>query len=101
MTRHKMILPAALLSLVCSAASRAQTANATTAAPGGAAQVQTQSLPVLITTDYRAETRTLFLHATNNSGKEIGGYYISIQYRLPNGTWDKPGLWGGIAGYDG
>jgi hypothetical protein len=94
MTRHKMIFPAALLALVSSAASRAQTANDTSAAPGGTALVQTQRVPVLITTDFRAETKTLFLHTTNNSGKEIDGYYISIQYRLPNGTWDKPGLWG-------
>ena len=98
MTRHKIILAAALLSLLSSAGSRAQTA---TAAPSGVAQVETQSVPVPITTDYRAETKTLVLHATNNSGKEIDGYYISIRYRLPNGTWDKPGLWGSVQGYDG
>ena len=96
MTRHKIILAAAWLSLLSSAASRAQTPTDATAAPGGVAQVEAQSVPVPITTDYRAETKTLVLHATNNSGKEIDGYYISIRYRLPDGTWDKPGLWGSV-----
>lgn len=96
MTRHKIIFSAALLSLVCCPASRAQTATDTTAPSCGPAQVQPQSVPVLITSDYHAETKALVLHATNNSGKDIAGYYISIQYRLPNGAWDKPGLWGSV-----
>lgn len=96
MTLLKIIFPAALLSLVCCPASRAQTATDTTAPHSGPAQVQPQSVPVQITSDYHAETKALVLHATNNSGKGIAGYYISIQYRLPNGEWDKPGLWGSV-----
>jgi hypothetical protein len=93
MTRQKIIFSAALLTLVCSAASRAQTAPGT-AAPGGPAQPEIQKVPVVITTDYYAVTKTLVLHATNNSGKDITGFYFSIQNRRPDGTWVKQGLWG-------
>ena len=95
MTLLKIILRAALLSLVCSAA-QAQTDTDTTATPSVVAQSQTQNVPVLITLDYHAETKALVLRATNNSGKGISGYYISIQYRLPNGTWDKSGPSGSV-----
>jgi hypothetical protein len=96
MTLLKIIFPAAFLSLVCSASSRAQSANDTVTAPSGLAQVQSPRASVLITSDFDRETKKLLLHATNNSGKEIAGYYISIQYKLPNGTWDKPGLSGSV-----
>ena len=96
MTRRKIISSTAFLAMVCSAASRAQTAIDTTAASSGSAQAQAKSEPVLITSDYHPETKALVLHATNNSGKDISGYYISIQSRLPNGTWDKSGLSGSV-----
>jgi hypothetical protein len=96
MTHFKIIFHAALLALLCTAGSRAQTANGTTAAPSGDPQPQAQNVPVTLTWDYYAPTKTLVFHATNNSGKEIAGYYISIQYRLRDGTWDKPGLWGSV-----
>jgi hypothetical protein len=95
MTRHKMIVPAALLTLVCSAASRAQMSPAATAS-NGATEEQAQNVPILITSDYHAETKSLALHATNNSGKDIDGYYISIQYRLPDGSWGKSGSSGSV-----
>lgn len=85
MTLLKIILRAALLSVVCSAA-QAQTS---TGAPGGPAQVQSSKVPVVVTWDYRAETKTLLVHATNNSGKDIVAYFISIRRRLPEGTFDK------------
>jgi len=96
MTRRKIIFSAALLTLVYSTASRTHSFTDTTATSNGAAQAQAQNVPVLVTSDYHAETKALVLHATNNSGKDIAGYYISIQYRLPNGTWDKSGLSGSV-----
>jgi len=50
------------------------------------AQAQVQSVPVFFTTDYYAQTRTLIVHATNNSGKDIMGYYLVVQKKLPNGS---------------
>jgi hypothetical protein len=49
-------------------------------------QAQVQSAPVFFTTDYYAPTRTLIVHATNNSGKDIMGYYVVVQKKLPNGS---------------
>ena len=49
-------------------------------------QTQVQSVPVLFTTDYYARPRTLIVHATNNSGKDIMGYYLVVQKKLPNGS---------------
>ena len=49
-------------------------------------QAQVQSVPVVFTTDYYAQTRTLIVHATNNSGKDIMGYYLVVQKKLPNGS---------------
>lgn len=49
-------------------------------------QTQVQSVPVLFTTDYYAQPRTLIVHATNNSGKDIMGYYLVVQKKLPNGS---------------
>jgi hypothetical protein len=59
-----------------------------------ASQAQAQNVPMAITWDYYAETKTLLLHATNNSGKDIVAYYISIRHKLPEGTWDKQSLSG-------
>jgi hypothetical protein len=87
MTLLKIIFPAALLSLVCSAAAQAQTSTAVAA--DGPAQVQSQKVPVMVTWDYRAETKTLLVHATNNSGKDIVAYFISVRRKLPEGTFDK------------
>jgi hypothetical protein len=49
-------------------------------------QTQVQSVPVFFTTDYYAQTRTLIVHATNNSGKDIMGYYLVVQKKLANGS---------------
>ena len=49
-------------------------------------QAQVQCVPVFFTTDYYAQTRTLIVHATNNSGKDIMGYYLLVQKKLPNGS---------------
>jgi len=49
-------------------------------------QAQVQSVPVFFTTDYYAQTRTLIVHATNNSGKDIMGYYLLVQKKLSNGN---------------
>ncbi len=94
MTLLKIIFPAALLSLVCSASAQAQ---ASTAAAGGPAQVQSQKVPVMVTWDYRAETKTLLVHATNNSGKDIVAYFISVRHKLPDGTLDKSGYSGQLS----
>jgi hypothetical protein len=55
-------------------------------AMGTCGQAQVQSVPVFFTTDYYAQTRTLIVHATNNSGKDIMGYYLVVQKKLPNGS---------------
>ena len=49
-------------------------------------QPQVQSVPVFFTTDYYAQTKTLIVHASNNSGKDIMGYYLLVQKKLPNGS---------------
>ena len=49
-------------------------------------QAQVQSVPVFFTTDYYAQTKTLIVHATNNSGKDIMGYYLVVQKKLANGS---------------
>lgn len=54
-------------------------------------QAQVQSVPVFFTTDYYAQTRTLIVHATNNSGKDIMGYYLVVQKKLPNGSLASQG----------
>jgi hypothetical protein len=77
MTPHKLIFPTALLSVVC-------------------CQAQGQSLPVLITWDYSVPSKMLLVHATNNSGKDIVAYTISIRHRLPDGTLDKQS-WSGTS----
>lgn len=44
---------------------------------------------VVITWDYQSETKSLLVHATNNSGKDIVAYCISVRHKLPDGTLDK------------
>ena len=53
--------------------------------------VQTQTLPVVITSDYYAQPKVLVLHALNNSGKDITGYIFIIRHKNPDGTVDKGG----------
>jgi hypothetical protein len=49
-------------------------------------QAQAQNVPVFFATDYYAPTRTLIVHATNSSGKDIMGYYLVVQKKLSNGS---------------
>ena len=49
-------------------------------------QAQVQDVPVFFATDYYAPTRTLVVHATNSSGKDIMGYYLVVQKKLSNGS---------------
>lgn len=52
---------------------------------------QTQTVPVVITSDYYAQPKVLVLHALNNSGKDITGYIFIIRHKNPDGTMDKSG----------
>lgn len=52
---------------------------------------QTQTVPLVITSDYYAEPRVLVLHALNNSGKDITGYTIIIRHKKADGTLDENG----------
>jgi hypothetical protein len=54
-------------------------------------QAQTQTVPVVITSDYYAQPKVLVLHALNNSGKDITGYIFLIRHKNPDGTVDKGG----------
>jgi hypothetical protein len=54
---------------------------------------QTQTVPVVITSDYYAQPKVLVLHALNNSGKDITGYIFIIRHKNPDGTVDKGGGW--------
>ncbi len=47
--------------------------------------------PLVITSDYYAQPKTLIVHALNNSGKDIVGYTLTIRNKLPDGTLDKGG----------
>ena len=49
-------------------------------------QAQAQNVPVFFATDYYAPTRTLIVHATNRSSKDIMGYYLVVQKKLSNGS---------------
>jgi hypothetical protein len=53
--------------------------------------VQTQTVPVVVTSDYYAQPKVLVLHALNNSGKDITGYIFIIRHKNPDGTVDKGG----------
>ena len=50
---------------------------------------QTQTVPVVITSDYYAQPKVLVLHALNNSGKDIVGYTFITRYKKPDGTIDQ------------
>jgi hypothetical protein len=52
---------------------------------------QTQTVPVVITSDYYAQLKVLVLHALNNSGKDITGYIFIIRHKNPDGTVHKGG----------
>jgi|SRR5580658_7763962 hypothetical protein len=97
MSRQEMNLCAALCALVCSTPSLAQTAAETRPASNGNSQIRAQNVPVMVTWDYRAETKTLLVHATNNSGKDIDAYFISVHRKLPDGTFDKSGYSGQLS----
>jgi hypothetical protein len=55
------------------------------------ANAQTQTAPVVITSDYYAQPKVLVLHTLNNSGKDITGYIILIRHKNADGTVDKGG----------
>jgi len=57
-------------------------------------QTQTQPGPLMITSDYYAEPKTLILHALNNSGRDITGYMVTIRQRNPDGSVDMQGWTG-------
>jgi hypothetical protein len=90
MTRHKIIFSAALLTLVYSTASRTHTFTDTTATSKGAAQAQAQNVPVLITSDYHAETKALFL--SRRQGELLGNMEASkiIRAALSDPTNEHP-----------
>jgi hypothetical protein len=75
MTHHKKILCAALLTLLCTVASRAQTTAGSAAAPSEPSQ--TQKVPVSLTWNYYPQPKTLVLHLTNISGKDITEFSIA------------------------
>jgi hypothetical protein len=52
---------------------------------------QTQTVPVVITSDYYPQPKVLVLHALNNSGKDITGYIFIIRHKNADGTVDKGG----------
>lgn len=47
--------------------------------------------PLVITSDYYAQPKTLIVHALNNSGRDITGYTFLIRHKNPDGTVDKGG----------
>jgi hypothetical protein len=90
MARHKMIFSAALLSLVCGAASRAQTFTNTASAPDQSSQALVQKGPVAVTWSYYPQPKSLVLHLVNTSGKNITSYNISVKNKYTDGTHDDP-----------
>jgi len=76
MTRHKIIFSAALLTLVYSAASRAQTST-NTAVPDQSSQASAQKIPVALIWNYYPQPKTLVLHLTNISGKDITEFSVA------------------------
>jgi len=90
MTLLKIIFPAALLSLVCCAASPAQTATDATAVTGEPAQVQAQRVPVSVTWNYYPQPKSLALHLVNNSGRDITAYDITVKNKYSDGKQGDP-----------
>jgi hypothetical protein len=87
MTRDRIILSAALLTLVCSAASWAQTSTNTAAVPD---QPPAQKGQVTLTWNYYPQPKSLVLHLVNNSGKNITSYNLSVKNKYSDGTQDDP-----------
>jgi hypothetical protein len=54
-------------------------------------QTAAQQGPLVITSDYYAQPRTLVVHALNTSGRDITGYTFLIRHKNPDGTVDKGG----------
>ena len=81
MTLHKIIFSPMLLTLVCSAALRGQTAAPTDAA-------QAQKAPVALTWNYYPQAKTLVLHLTNNSGRDINAFSIAGKKTYTDGRSD-------------
>jgi hypothetical protein len=78
MTRHKIIFSAALLTLVYSAASRAQTSAKTAAVPDHqSSEAPVQKVPVALTWNYYPQPKTLVLHLANISGKDITEFSVA------------------------
>jgi hypothetical protein len=50
---------------------------------------QTQTVPVVFTSDYYAQPKVLVVHALNTSGKDITGYIFLIRHKNADGTVDK------------
>jgi len=48
-----------------------------------------QTVPVVVTWEYRGRTEPFVVHITNNSGKDIVGFVIGDRRKLPDGTVDK------------
>ena len=77
MTRHKIIFSAALLTLAYSAASRAQTSAKTAAVPDQSSEASVQKVPVALIWNYYPQPKTLVLHLTNISGKDITEFSVA------------------------
>ena len=77
MTRHKIVLSAALLALFYNAASTAQNFTNTAPVPERSFQTSVQKIPVALIWNYYPQPKTLVLHLTNISGKDITEFSIS------------------------
>jgi hypothetical protein len=88
MTRHKIVLSAALLTLVYSAASRAQTST-NTAVPDQSSQASAQKIPVALIWNYYPQPKTLVLHLTNISGKDITEFSVAGKKTYTDGRREE------------
>ncbi len=88
MTRHKMILSAALLTLIYSAASSAQNPANYAPVPDQSSQASAQKAPVALTWNYYPQPKTLVLHLTNNSGRDINAFSIAGKKTYADGRSD-------------
>jgi hypothetical protein len=77
MTRHKIIFSAALLTLTYSAASRGHTSTNTAAVPEQSSQASAQKIPVALIWNYYPQPKTLVLHLTNISSKDITEFSVA------------------------
>jgi hypothetical protein len=53
-------------------------------------QKQVQNVPMAVTWNYYPQAKTLVLHLTNNSGKDITAYNVSLRNKYADGTQDDP-----------